>query len=163
VNRVSHKHVVLSIFRNEEAADAAVASLNGTEVHLNAIGVLTLDEHGDVKTRKLGSRSVGKGGSIGTVLAVIAPGVGLGAAVAGGALGALHRKNLGLREDDHDRMSTELASGKVAVGVLVKSRPDAGAIADRFAVLGGKSEIHALSDEWLDHAVAGPPPPPVTG
>jgi hypothetical protein len=45
-------------------------------VRLNAIGILVLDANGDVKTHKLGSRSVGKGGGIGLVLGVLAPPVG---------------------------------------------------------------------------------------
>ena len=75
---MSKKEVVLAIFENEAAADAAVASLKDwdkidDDVKLNAIGVLVLDDKGKIKTHKLGKRSVGKGAGIGLVLALIAP------------------------------------------------------------------------------------------
>ena len=78
---MSRKQVVLSVFENEAGADAAVESLmawdrGSHEVRLNAIGILVLDANGHVKTHKLGSRSVGKGGGIGLVLGVLAPPVG---------------------------------------------------------------------------------------
>ena len=165
---MSHKQVVLSIFDNEMAADADAESLKAWdrlshEVKLNAIGVLVLDEQGNVKTHKIGSRSIGKGAGIGLVLAVVAPPVGLGAVAAGGILGALHHKGLGLSEDDRDRMTTELASGKAAVGVLARSDEEAHVIAGKLQEQGGKTEVRHVSDEWLDHALSGPARPLATG
>jgi hypothetical protein len=165
---MSRKQVVLSVFENEAGADAAVESLMAWdrashEVRLNAIGILVLDANGDVKTHKLGSRSVGKGGGIGLVLGVLAPPVGVGAVVAGGVLGTLHHKDLGLDEDDRDRMTTELVSGRAAVGVLAKSDEEAGVIAGKLEELGGESEVHDVTDNKLEQALSGPPLPPVTG
>ena len=59
---MGEKQVVLAIFPNEAAADAAAQSLKewdklDDDVKLNAIGVLVLDENGKVKTQKLGRRS----------------------------------------------------------------------------------------------------------
>ena len=75
---MSDKQVVLAIFPDEAAADAAVTSLKSWDkadgdIKLNAIGVLVLDKKGKVKTHKLGRRSVGKGAGIGVILAVFVP------------------------------------------------------------------------------------------
>jgi hypothetical protein len=155
---VSDKQVVLAIFENEAAADGAVEALKGwdkasNDVKLGAIGVLVLDENGKVKTQKVGSRSVGKGAGIGLILALLTP-VGLiGGVVGGGLLGALHHKGLGFNEQDRDRISAELASGKAAVGVLAKAE-EADAISGELQQLGGKPEVHGVTDEALEHAAS---------
>ena len=53
------KQVVISLFDNEAAADSAAAALkdSGMAKH-DAIGVLALDESGDLKAHKLGAHSV---------------------------------------------------------------------------------------------------------
>jgi hypothetical protein len=153
---VSDKSVVLAIFDNESKADAAVDSVKAWDkaddsVKLSAIGVLVLDDKGEIKTHKLGSRSVGKGAGIGLILAMLTP-VGLAAGiVGGGVLGALHHKGLGLTEKDRDRISSKLLDGKAAVGVLAK--PDeAPAVANKLEELGGVPEVHAVSDDALKQA-----------
>lgn len=155
---MSDKNVVLAIFEDELAADDAVESLkewdkSDDQIKLNAVGVLVLDEQGDVKTHKMGKRSVGKGAGIGLILGLLTP-VGVAASVvAGGGLGALHRKGLGLTENDRDRISRELADGKAAVGVLAKAEQSA-AIADKMKELGGVPETHAAPEAALQQAAA---------
>ena len=148
------KRVVLAIFPDEAAADAAVDSLKSSGlVHGDAIGVLSLDEYGVLKTEKVGSHSAGKGAGIGVVLALLGPvGIGAGAA-AGGLLGLLHHKGLGLSEDDRERITTELWNGKAAVGVLA-SVDDATAIGSHLAQAGGVPEEHTATDEALEEAAS---------
>ena len=115
--------LVLGIFADEAAADAAVESLKSwdkvsDEVKLGAIGVLVVDADGQIKEHKLGARSTKKGAGIGLVLAVVAPPTLLVGLVGGGLLGRFHHKGLGLTEEDRERIGTELAGGKAAVGVL---------------------------------------------
>jgi len=159
---LSDKNVVLAIFDDELAADDAVESLKewdkaDDQIKLNAVGVLVLDEKGEVKTHKMGRRSVGKGAGIGLILGLLTP-VGVAASVVGGgAIGALHRKGLGLTESDRDRISQELSEGKAAVGVLAKPEQSA-AIADKMKELGGKPETHAAPDAALQQAAAQAPP-----
>ena len=88
------------------------------EVKLSAIGVLVLDEKGQVKEHKLGARSGKKGAGIGLVLAVIAPPTLLAGLVGGGVLGHFHHQGLGLKAEDRDRIVADLQGGKAAVGVL---------------------------------------------
>src|SRR5215469_13700827 len=116
---MSNKTVVLAIFKDEAHADAAAASLKESGVAKgDAIGVLVLNEKGELKADKVGKRSWGKGAGIGAVVALVTP-VGLAAGlIAGGLLGALHHKNLGLSEADRERLNRELQGGKAAVGVL---------------------------------------------
>jgi hypothetical protein len=149
------KNVVLAIFSDEPAADAAVAQLKAWDksddkVKLGATGVLVLDDKGEVKTHKMGSRSIAKGGGIGLVLALITP-AGVPMVVGGSLLGALHRKGLGLTEGDKDRISAKLFDGKAAVGVLAKEG-QANMIADKLNELGGEPEVHAVSDAALKQA-----------
>jgi uncharacterized membrane protein len=154
---MSEKSAVLSIFPDEAAAEVAVKSLqewdkSDDRVKLNAIGVLVLDDNGDVKLHKMGSRNILKGGGIGLVLALLVPPVGVAAGiVAGGLLGALHHKGLGLTEKDRERINGKLFDGKAAVGVLAKPQ-EARLIAEKMIELGGEPEVHAVSDAALKHA-----------
>ena len=155
------KNVVLAIFNGEPAADAAVAQLKAWDksddrVKLGAMGVLVLDDNGSVKTHKMGSRSITKGGGIGLILALMTP-VGLpAAAVGGGLLGALHRKGLALTGRDKDRISAKLLDGKAAVGVLAK-QGQAEMIAAKLTELGGEPEMHAVSEAALKQAAQDVP------
>lgn len=106
---MSNNTVVLAIFKDEMAADVAGASLKDSGVaKKDAIGVLALNEKGELKTDKAGKRSMGKGAGIGTALALVTP-VGLGVGIIGGGLlGSLHHKNLGLDDADRERIGREL-------------------------------------------------------
>jgi hypothetical protein len=144
--------VVLAIFNDEASADAAAGSLKESGLAKgDAVGVLVLDDNGKLKADKVGKRSWGKGAGIGAVVALVTP-VGLAAGVIGGGLlGALHHKNLGLKEADRERLSSELQGGKAAVGVLAPVS-EATVVADKLTELGGTSETHAVSDEAVEEA-----------
>jgi len=144
--------VVIAIFNDEESADAAATSLKDSGAAKgDAIGVLVLDEDGNLKAEKVGKRSWGKGAGIGAVVALVTP-VGLAAGlIGGGLLGALHHKNLGLDEADRERISSELQGGKAAVGVLAPVS-EAAVVADKLTELGGTSETHPVSDEAVEEA-----------
>jgi hypothetical protein len=149
---VSNHTVVLAIFNDEVSADSAATSLKDSGVAKgDAIGVLVLDENGELKADKAGKRSWGKGAGIGAVVALATP-VGLAAGlIGGGLLGALHHKNLGLSEADRERISGELEGGKAAVGVLAPVS-EATVVADKLTELGGTSETHSVSDEAVEEA-----------
>ena len=151
---MANKIVVLGIFKDEAAADAAAGTLKDSGLASgDAIGVLVLDERGEVDVEKVGKRSVGKGAGIGLALALFTP-VGLGVGVIGGGLlGALHHKGLGLDREDRDRIGEELAGGKAAVGVLAPVA-EAEAVTAKMTDLGGTVESHAVTDEALEEAHA---------
>ena len=148
---MARRTVVLAFFRDEADADDAVEQMKAwdkwdDDVKLNAIGVLALDDKGKLKTHKLGKRSVGKGAGIGLVLAVIAPPTLLAGVVGGGLLGAFHRKNLGMKGADRDRIAAQLQDGRAAVGVLV-AEDQADAVSTRLSQLGGTPETHEVTEE----------------
>ena len=150
---MADNQVVLGVFADEAAADAAVEALKAwdkasDDVKLTSIGVLVLDEKGELKTRKMGSRSKAKGAGIGLVLAVVAPPTLLAGVVGGAVLGAFHHKGLGMNDEDKTRIGVELTGGKAAVGVLATA-DEAGAIAGKLTELGGDVEAHDVSDEAL--------------
>ena len=151
---MANKIVVLAIFKNEAAADAAAETVkeSGLARH-DAVGVLVLNEKGEVKAEKVGKRSVGKGAGIGLALALLTP-VGLGVGIiGGGGLGALHHKGLGLDKADRERLGAELGAGKAAVGVLAPVS-EADAVTAKLAELGGAAESHTVTDEDLEEANA---------
>ena len=149
---MANKVVVLAIFKDESAADAAAQSMKDSGLARDdAIGVLVLNDKGEVKAEKVGKRTMGKGAGIGLVLALFTP-VGLAAGlIGGGALGALHHKGLSLDKADRDRIAAELGDGKAAVGVLAPA-DEADAVTARLTELGG------VADEDLEeaHAAAAP-------
>ena len=149
---MSNKTVVLAIFKDEASADTAATSLKDSGVARgDAIGVLVLNEKGELKAEKVGKRSWGKGAGIGAVVALVTP-VGLAAGlIGGGLLGALHHKNLGLDKADRDRIGRELEGGKAAVGVLAPVY-EASMVAGKLTDLGGTAEAYEVSDEALEEA-----------
>ena len=115
------KQVVLGIFPDEPAADTAAHTLKAwdyadDDVKVKTIGVLVLDDDGKVNTHKLGPRTWGKGAGIGVVLAVVAPPTLIAGALAGGALGALHHKSLGIDSAVLERIADALGNGKSGGG-----------------------------------------------
>ena len=157
---MADNQLVLGIFADEAAADAAVESLKdwgaATEQTLGAVGVLVVDETGQIKEHKLGARSSGKGAGVGLVLAVIFPPSLLAGIVGGGLIGHFHHKGLGLTTEDRARIVAELSGGKAAVGVLAGPGQDA-AISAKLTELGGAAEVHAVSDEALEAVAAAAP------
>jgi uncharacterized membrane protein len=158
---MGNKVVVLAVFANEAEADSAAKTLkeSGLASH-DAIGVLALNEKGEVKTEKVGKRSTGKGAGIGLALALLTP-VGLGVGLIGGGLvGALHHKGLGLDKADRERLGSALTDGKAAVGVLAPVS-EADSVSAKLTELGGTAESHTVSDDDLqeaDQAATAPTP-----
>jgi uncharacterized membrane protein len=112
----------------------------------DAIGVLALDADGQLNEEKVGARSTGKGIGVGTALFLLGP-VGVGVGVLGGAaVGALHHKGLQLDDSDRARITSELRSGKAAVGVLTREI-DVPSVSARLTDFGGTLETHDVSDE----------------
>jgi len=158
---MADNQVILAVFADEAAADAAVESLKAwdkasDEVKLTSIGVLVLDDKGALKTHKMGSRSKAKGAGIGLVLAIVAPPTLLAGVVGGAVLGAFHHKGLGMKDEDKARIGAELAGGKAAVGVLATAE-EADAILGKLAELGGEVESIAVTDEALEAVAEAAP------
>jgi hypothetical protein len=162
---MSDQQLVISIFKDEAAADAAVEEIKAweaqwDEVRLNAIGVLVLDEHGKLKTHKAGARSTSKGAGIGLILAMATPPGLVAGLVAGSVLGAMHHKGLGLDAGERERLGRDLEGGKAAVGILAGSDRTK-AITSILEDFGGQAQVHDVSDESLAEAETVADEPPV--
>jgi hypothetical protein len=153
--------LVLALFENEAAADAAVKAMKewdkaNQDVELGAVGVMVKDEKGKLKTHKMGSRHTATGalifglGALLTVGTVVGLGV-IGGAVLGGGFGALFHKGLKMSKDDVERLNAELDGGKAAVGIMAEGYA-ADLVAAKLVELGGKSEAYEVSPEAVAHA-----------
>jgi uncharacterized membrane protein len=163
---MADKQLVLGIFADEAAADSAVESLKAWEkannVKLRPVGVLVLDDKGQIKEHKLGQTSGGKAAGIGLVLAALTPPTLLAGIVGGAVIGHFHHKGLGLTDADRERIAAELAGGKAAVGVLVEDDDEGAMISNKLTEFGGTAETHAVSDEALEAVAAAAPETPAT-
>ena len=149
---MAEKRLVISIFDAEADADEAAAALRDAGAVVDdAIGVLVLDERGELTTHKVGATSGGKGAAAGAVLALLGP-IGLGVGVVGGGLlGKLHHKDLGLDDADRERLGAALRGGQAAVGVLAD--PDELVAVESILVgRGGETEAHELNEAVLREA-----------
>src|SRR5689334_7879758 len=71
---MAEKQLVISIFDDEATAHAAAVAVKETGAAVDdAIGVLVLDQKGELKTHKLGTTSGGKGAAAGAVLSLLGP------------------------------------------------------------------------------------------
>jgi uncharacterized membrane protein len=149
-------HVVIAQFPSADKADQAANQLKEWDkaedaVKLGGIGILVYEE-GKVKTRKVGRRATGKGAKWGTALGVVtgilSGGVTLiGGAVVGAAsgavLGSMFHKNIGLSDEDQQRLEDHLKGGGAAMVVM----------ADEDEVESTKSELASLGGDVKDYAV----------
>ncbi len=164
------RQLVLAIFDDEASADAAAQELTRSEGResaqktfdsnqIQAMGVIVLDEHGKLKTEKLGPRTIGVGVGIGVILAMLTPiGMAVGI-IGGGVLGALHHRSMIIPKKDRERLGHDLTGGKAAVGVIT-DKTGAAVISEKLASLGGAPETHDLDDaavKALNEAAASAP------
>jgi len=154
---MAKKQLVLALFENEAAADAAVKTIKSwdkasKDIKLGSIGVLVKDDKGKVKTDKVGARHTGTGVAGGVLAAVLSGGVSLLAGVVvGGITGGFFHKGLGLPKEDVARIGSELDGGKAAVCILVE-KGEAEAVSAKLAELGGKPETHEVTEEAIQEA-----------
>jgi uncharacterized membrane protein len=156
---MANQQLVIALYENEAAADAAVTQIKEWDntiegVRLGAIEVLVKDDKGKIKTHKLGPHHTVAGVLIGALVGILTGGIGLiaGAAI-GGLAGSLIHKGLRLSQDDIKHLNTELDGGKAAV-VAVVEYGKASAVAAWMADLGGKVESYDVTDEAIKQAAA---------
>ncbi len=174
--------LVLSIFDTENRADQAAVALQkwdkaADDIKLGGIGILVKDQDGKIKEHKVGPRRGGKGAGVGLVLGIVAaiPTGGLslvagatGGIIGGAVIGSFFKKGFSeLSKADAERITKDLDEGHAALGVLVRLE-NADAVAAELTRLGGRSEMHGVSDEELKEAdeaanAAATTQPPASG
>jgi uncharacterized membrane protein len=159
------EHAVIASFDSAEQADQAAKDLMGwdkanDDIKLGAIGVLTKDTKGEIKTKNYSARNTGKGAKVGLGLGVLAAvfsgGLTLipsavGGAVLGGAGGSLSRKGLGVSDEELQQLSTELDGGRAALLVMC-NEPEVQATTEYLVAAGGRPHTGTVSDAELQQA-----------
>jgi hypothetical protein len=149
------KQLVIAFFDDRVTGESAARILErGALVRASGgtVGVLALDERGRILTAGLGSRVADDGPGVGAVLGVIA------AALTAATVPP--RPHLfddipGLSTDDIARFAVELEAGQAAVAVLDRDTAAERAVVE-LTRLGGKTEVHWLTDRALRRAAAEP-------
>jgi uncharacterized membrane protein len=159
------EQAVIASFDSSAQAEQAAKDLMGwdkanDDIKLGAIGILTRDEKGEIKTKNYSSRNTGKGAKVGMGLGVMAAVLSggltliptaIGGAVAGGAAGSLSRKGLGMSDEELQQLSSELDGGRAALLVMC----DAGevqATTEYLTAAGGRPQSHDIDAAQLEDA-----------
>jgi uncharacterized membrane protein len=153
---------LIATFESTDMAEQAAKDLIGwagasEDIKLGAIGLISKDASGEVKTRNLSERHTEAGAKIGMavgfVAAVVSGGLtlvptALGGAAAGAVAGAVAHKRLRVAEPELNELGNKLTDGRVALLVMCTDA-DAQATADYLVAAGGTVQAFAVSDEDL--------------
>lgn len=155
----NNKKLVWGLYENMEAAQTAAFAMKGwdkasKDIKLGAIGAVYKNSKGTIKTKKFGSRNIGKGAEVGVVLGVLAavlPAVtlvgGLVAGAAGGAaVGMFNKKGLGLSNSDLKAISDAIMGDEVVLLALAENEAEAIGLMDIMDNNGGGY----IGTEWVD-------------
>jgi len=172
------EHAVIAIFDDAVKAEQAAKDLMtwdkaNDDVKLGAIGMVTLEGGdwgwGECKTKNFSARNTGKGAKVGMGLGVLAAvfsggltliPTAVGGAVAGGAVGALSRKSLGLTDDELHHLGKDLEGGRAALLVMCDA-DEIGPTTEYLAAAGGKpSSGQAINPAELEQAAQDAKTPP---
>jgi uncharacterized membrane protein len=167
----SPEHAVIAVFDDIAQAEQAAHDImswdkSNEDIKLGAIGLLTREVgdwgQGQIKTRNFSSRNTGKGAKVGMALGVLAavfsggltliPGA-IAGAVAGGAVGSLSRKGLGVSDEELQQLAEELEGGRAALLVMC-DEAEVKATTDYLVASGGKPQSYVISEADLQAASA---------
>ncbi len=156
------EHAVIAIFDDATRAEQVAKDLMGwdkanEDIKLGAIGMLTREGGtwglGEIKTRNFSSRNTGKGAKVGLGLGVLAAVLSggltliptaIGGAVAGGAVGSLTRKGLGVTDEELQQLVTELDGGRAAL-LVMSDAAEVKATTDYLVAAGGRPYSHEIN------------------
>lgn len=161
----STEHAVIATFDSSAQAERAANDLMNWEktnpdISLGAIGVLTKNDKGKIKTKTYGARNTSRGAKVGLgigVLAAVASGgltlipTAIGGAIVGAAAGSLSRKRLGLTDSEEKRLSSDLDGGCAAILVMCNDS-EVKAVTDYLTLEGGRTLSHPIDSASLESA-----------
>lgn len=162
-----NNNLIIAYFPDDDAAQDAAKKLKHwdkeiEDIKLGSIGIITLDNKGELKTHKVSGRATGSGAkwgvALGAVAGIFSGGIGLvGGVVAGAAVGAaggaLFHKSVGMEDDDKARLEAHLQDGGVALVVMVDEY-EVGPTKAELSSFGGEVEHYAVSDATVAHLEA---------
>lgn len=155
--------LLIAYFPTTEAAHQAAEDVkewdkNLIKIDLGAIGILTMDKDGKIKTEKIGDRAAGKGAKwgllAGAVTGIFTGGLTLvGGALAGLAIGsvtgALFHRGLGMTDEQKDQLETHLKDGGAALAVITPEEQ----VQPTISVLATRSDeisVFQMEDETVE-------------
>jgi uncharacterized membrane protein len=158
-------HAVIATFDSSAQAEQAANDLmdwekTNPDISLGAIGVVTKNAKGEIKTKSYGARNTAKGAKVGIGIGVFAAVVSggltliptaIGGAIAGAAAGSLSRKGLGLTEAEKQQLNTDLDGGCAAILVMCNDS-EVKAITDYLTLEGGRTLSHPIDAASLESA-----------
>src|SRR6478672_1616642 len=163
------EHALIATFVDATQAEQAAKDLMGwdkanDDIKLGAIGLLTREVgswgQSEIKTKNLSARNTGKGAKVGMALGVLAAVLSggltliptaIGGAVAGGAVGALSRKGLGMSDEEFQQLSSELDGGRAALLVMC-DEDEVQPTTEYLSAAGGRPRSHAIDTVDLETA-----------
>lgn len=153
-----NKKLVWGLFEDMNGAETAAFAMKGwdkasKDIKLGAIGAVYKNSKGSIKTKKFGSRNIGKGAEVGAILGVMAallPAVtlvgGLVAGAAGGAaVGLFSKKGLGLSHDDLKQISDAIKGDQTVLLALADDTAEAIGLMD---IMNNNGGTH-VGSEWI--------------
>lgn len=162
-----NKNLIIAYFPNVDEAEKAAESLRSWDkatdnIKLGGIGIITQDENGDLKTRKVGARAAGTGAKWGTIVGVAAGILSGGVTLIGGAVvglaagsitGALFHKHIGMEDHDKERLLQHLKDGGAALAVMADDE-EVNPTKAELASLDGDVESYLVPDETVEELEA---------
>jgi uncharacterized membrane protein len=159
------EHAIIATFNTSGQAEQAANDLldwakTNPDINLSAIGIISKNNRGELKTRNWGERNTGKGAKIGMgigVLAAVLSGgltlipTAIGGAIAGAAAGALSHKALGLTDTEKNQLNSDLDRGCAAILVMCDDS-EVIAITDYLVLEGGRTLSHPIDSAGLESA-----------
>lgn len=129
---MSDDYLILSYFPDKAAAEKAAEELkewdkNMIEIKLGSIAILSVDEKGELQSDKVGTKSMGKGAKWGLALGAVAGIFTGGLTLLGGALlgvaagalaGAFVHSDIGMTDEERERLEQHLQAGGAALAVM---------------------------------------------
>lgn len=154
----NYQKLVWAIYANMDEAKTAVDAMKAwdkasKDIKLGAIGAVYKNKKGSIKTKKFGSRNIGKGAGVGAVLGVLAavlPAItlvgGLVAGTAAGAtLGIFNKKSLGISTEELKKISDALKGDQVLVLALADDEAESKGLVEILTNNGGTN----VGSEWI--------------
>lgn len=155
-----NNNLVIAYFLGTDMAESAADELKkwddeNKQIKLGAMGVITLNRsNGKLEVNEVGQRNTRKGGMWGTAIGAalgiasgglaLLPVVAVGA-VGGAAVGAMGHKNLGMSDEEHEKLVEQLRRGGVALGVMCDDHEVDATMAEMIRH-GGEAQLYQMPD-----------------
>ena len=158
-----NRNLIIAYFPSKDKAETAADDLkkwdkDNKDIKLGGIGIITEDEDGNLKTRKVGMHAAGTGAKwdiiLGAAAGILSGGItiigGAIAGLAGGAVaGALFHKKIGMEDADKERLLKYLKDGGAALAVMADD-DEVEPTKSELSSLGGEVESYVVPEDTIE-------------